>query len=148
MNWAIRVLLVALASLTLVEQSLATDKGASVDVVRQFAAAFNAHDAAAMAALATDTLTWYSVRGDEVTVELRGKHALVANMTAYFDSCPSCRSKLGALIASGHRVSVVEVASWHTPEGVSSQQALAVYEVTGDRISAVYYFAEEDSSEE
>ncbi len=111
--------------------------------VQEFVGAFNAHDPEAMAALVTDDVEWISVRDGAVTVELAGKAALAATMSEYFTACPSCRSEIRNLMSSAERVSVVEVASWAGRDGPKSQQSMAVYEFSGDRIRRVFYFAEE-----
>lgn len=115
----------------------------SAETVRQFLKAFNAHDPAAMAALVTDDVRWLSIRDNSLSVEVEGKANLVAAMSDYFQSCPSCRSEIHSLTSSRERVSAVEVASWVGAEGQQSQQSMAVYEFSGALIQAVYYFPEE-----
>ena len=113
------------------------------ELVREFLAAFNAHDAAAMATLVTDDVKWLSVNDSAISIELEGKEALAAAMSEYFSSCPTCRSKIHAFMSSSERVSVVEVASWVGPDGPRSQRSMAVYEFSGSLIQRVYYFPEE-----
>ncbi len=112
-------------------------------VVRQFLEAFNAQDAAAMAALVTDDVQWLSVSDGATAVEVEGRSALTAAMTDYFSACPSCRSEIASLMSSRERVSVVEVASWDGADGPRSQRSMAVYEFSGALIRRVYYFPEE-----
>lgn len=137
---------VVLASLALVclialpQASGADDKS---EAVREFLDAFNAHDAAAMAALVADDVQWLAVSGSEISIELEGKAALAAAMSEYFSACPTCRSEIRGLTSSGERVSVVEVASWAGSNGPRSQRSMAVYEFSGSLIRRVYYFPEE-----
>jgi len=65
---------------------------------------------------------------------------LVSAMNGYFQSCPTCRSNLTALIASRDRVSAVEVANWQGKDGPKMQSGMAVYEFSGGLIKRVYYF--------
>ena len=113
------------------------------EVVRKFLDAFNAQDAAAMATLVADDIEWLSVRDSAITIELEGKQALVAAMSEYFVSCPTCRSEIQGMACSSERVSVVEVASWVGRDGPRSQRSMAVYEFSGSLIQRVYYFPEE-----
>ena len=53
-------------------------------VVRQFVDAFNAHDAEAMTALASDEIEWLSIDGTTVSTEAKGRAALKESMTRYF----------------------------------------------------------------
>ena len=136
-------LLVSLVFGPLAALSQTSETGDKLEVVRDFVAAFNAHDAAAMSALVTDDVQWLSVRGSEVSIELEGKAPFAAAMDDYFTSCPSCRSEILSEVSSNERVSMVEVASWDGPDGPRSQQSMAVYEFAGSLIRRVYYFPEE-----
>ncbi len=131
----------AFTALAAVAQNSQEDR--NTKVVRQFLAAFNAHDPAAMAELVADDIKWLSVNGSTLTVELEGKAGFVEAMREYFDGCPSCQSEIRSLMSSGERVSAVEVASWMGSNGQNAQQSMAVYEFSGSRIRAVYYFPEE-----
>ena len=108
--------------------------------VRQFVAAFNAQDADAMAAMVDADVEWLMIDGSTVSVETRGREALRTAMRKYFASCPSCRSKLGRLVASRQRVSSVETASWQGRDGPRAQRSLSVYEFADGLIRRVYYF--------
>lgn len=114
--------------------------------VRKFVDAFNQQNAAAMAELVTQDIRWFSVRGDQVVVEVAGKEALASAMTDYFAACSSCRSQILGLAYSAQRVSAVEEASWSSPQGKQAQVSMAVYELSDGLISAVYYFPEEASA--
>ena len=114
-----------------------------LQAVRDFVAAFNAHDSGAMAGFVTEDVQWISLDGDAISVEADGKAALISAMNDYFQSCPTCRSRLSEMAASRDRVSAVEVASWQDPGGARTQAAMAVYEFSGMRIKRVYYFPAE-----
>ncbi len=105
--------------------------------------AFNAHDVKAMAALVTNDVQWLNVADDKVTEETGSRDALVASMTAYFKSCPTCRSSLAGVIATANRVSAVEVAHWQGRDGPRTQRGIAVYEFSGELIRRVYYYPAE-----
>jgi len=114
-----------------------------VQTVRAFIAAFNAHDSNAMSKFVTDDVQWLSVDGSSISLETEGKAALVSAMNDYFESCPTCRSELTALIASRDRVSAVEAATWSGKKGVQTQSGVSVYEFAGGLIRRVYYFPSE-----
>ncbi len=112
-------------------------------LVEQFVAAFNRHDADAMAKLVDENVQWLSVSADNVAVEVEGRAALETAMKNYFESCKSCRSVIAATMDSGQRVIAVEVASWESESGLQSQQAVAIYEFSGSLIHRVYYYPSE-----
>jgi uncharacterized protein (TIGR02246 family) len=109
-------------------------------IVRTFVAAFNARDIDGMLALATDDVEWMMIDGAKIAVETAGKDALRKSMTAYFKSCPSCRSAIEIGTVSAARVAAIETASWTAASGPRSQRSLSVYEFQGGRIRRVYYY--------
>ncbi len=115
-------------------------------LVHEFLAAFNAQDAERMGDLVTEDIQWLSVAGPVISIEVEGRSSLVAAMSAYFSSCPSCRSTISQMMPSHDRVCVVEIATWESDGGRRSQQAMAVYEFSGPKIAAVYYFPAEPVS--
>lgn len=112
-------------------------------IVEAFAAAFNARDVDAMLALAHDDIEWLSVDGAKVSVETAGKDALRQSMTAYFESCPTCRSEVEITGGTAVRLAVVETASWTAASGRRSQKSLAIYEFADGRIRRVSYYPAE-----
>jgi uncharacterized protein (TIGR02246 family) len=112
-------------------------------VVRNFNAAFNAQDAAAMAALVTSDVQWVSVKGLAVNLDTSTREELRRSMASYFKACPSCRSRLASVTVAKSRVSVLEVATWATSTGPREAQGFVFYEFSGQLISRVYYFAVE-----
>jgi len=114
-----------------------------VQQVEQFVAAFNDHNAERMAQYVTEDVQWLSVNGDKITIETSGKENLVAAMSGYFKSCPSCQSQLEDFTVLGSRVSVVEEASWRRNGELRSQKSLTVYEFSNNLIHRVYYFPAE-----
>ena len=114
-----------------------------VEQVEQFVAAFNDHNAERMAQYVTEDVQWLSVNGDKITIETSGKENLVAAMSGYFKSCPSCQSQLEDFTVLGSRVSVVEEASWRRSGELRSQKSLTVYEFSNNLIHRVYYFPAE-----
>jgi len=111
--------------------------------VRNFVAAFNAHDSAAMADFVAEDVQWLLIDGASIAVEANGKAALILAMNDYFQSCPTCPSHLTGIISSRDRVSALEVAKWQGKDGPKSQRAMAVYEFAGSLIRRVYYFPAE-----
>ena len=112
-------------------------------LIRQYVAAFNAHDIAAMLALATDDISWVRVTGDRVSVATTGKEALEKAMSTYFENTPSARSEIEALMTAGVLVTVRERAHWTGKNGPKSQMALAVYQVKEGKINRVWYYPAE-----
>lgn len=140
---------VLFACLTLVHVDAFSDDQSGdsrVAVVSEFLAAFNAQDAAGMGTLVTEDIKWLSVANGETSIEVEGRSSLVTAMAGYFSACPSCRSSISKMMPSRDRVSVIEVASWESDGVRKSQQAMAVYEFSGSKIAAVYYFPAEPVS--
>lgn len=119
---------------------------ARLDAVRAFVAAFNAHDATRMAALASPHIEWFSVDGRSITVESSGRAELMSELGDYFQGCPSCRSRIEQVLVGPERVVTLELAYWQGAQGPRSQQSLAVYEFDGERIRRVHYFPAEARS--
>ncbi len=117
--------------------------GAPQQQVRRFIAAFNAQDVDAMLALTHAEIEWFSIDGDKLGAEARGREALRTYMLGYFKSCPSCRSKLTQMAHTAARVSAIEVASWQGKGGRRTQRGMAVYEFQDGLIRRVYYFPSE-----
>jgi ketosteroid isomerase-like protein len=140
MNWIQVVLLLACLGGSLAAES-APD--APQQQVRRFVAAFNAQDVDAMLELTHAEIEWFSIDGDKLGVETRGRVALRTYMLGYFKSCPSCRSKLTQMAHTATRVSAIEVASWQGKEGRRTQRGMAVYEFQDGLIRRVYYFPSE-----
>jgi len=106
--------------------------------------AFNRHDVAAMAAGVAPDFVWFSVAGEELTVEVRGRVAFAESMRSYFASLPSVRSELEESLISGSLVTIRERASWTDGSGVErSQTAMGVYEVQDGLIQRVWYYPAE-----
>ncbi|MGM0631327.1 MAG: nuclear transport factor 2 family protein [Pseudomonadota bacterium] len=111
--------------------------------IKQFVAAFNAHDAELMSQYVTDDIQWLSVNGDRIAVETSGKTELIKEMSGYFKSCASCQSELADITVLGNRVSTIEKASWRQNGELKSQKSLAIYEFSNNLIRRVYYFPAE-----
>jgi len=110
-------------------------------VVRAQLAAFNAQDVEAMVRQVAQDFVWYTIKGDEMSVEVRGIEALKKGMHSYFMSLPSARSEIHTMSTNGNFVSVRERATWKSKTGEDrSQNALAVYEVVDGRIRRVWYY--------
>lgn len=124
----------------------AQDADARINAVRAFVAAFNAHDATRMAALASPQIEWLAVDGRSITTESSGRAELMSEMAEYFRGCPSCRTRIEQVMVGPERVVTLELAFWQGPQGPREQQAVAVYEFDGDRVRRVYYYPAEGRS--
>lgn len=139
-HWVQVILLLACLGVGTVAESAPE---ASRRQVRRFVAAFNAQDSEAMLALTHADIEWFSIDGDKLGAETRGREALRTYLLGYFKSCPSCRSRLTQMAHTARRVSAVEVASWQDKDGHRTQRGMSVYEFEGGLIRRVYYFPSE-----
>lgn len=89
-------------------QVAADSDNAQEKLVREFIAAFNAHQVDKMLALVDEHVQWLSVNGSQITMETEGRQALGASMEKYFRGCPSCQSSLAWLQVAGSRVTAQE----------------------------------------
>lgn len=112
-------------------------------LVRKFVDAFNQQDPEAMMTMMAPNIQWLSVNGDAIASEGNSREAIGKSMRAYFKSCPTCRSTLGAVVGTASRLSAVEVAQWQGKSGPREQRSVSVYEFNGPLISRVYYFPAE-----
>lgn len=112
-------------------------------LLREFQAAFNKHDTAAMLARVADSVQWCSIEGARLSIEVDGKAALETWLTGYFKSCPSCRSEIESMMTAGPYITVNERAMWEAKSGPKSQKSLAVYEMRGGLIQRVWYYPAE-----
>ncbi|RUO31561.1 hypothetical protein CWE12_00750 [Aliidiomarina sedimenti] len=126
--------------LTVMSGTAQAEDSANAQRVRDFVAAFNAHDTSEMAEFVTEDVQWFAVNGASLSVETDGKSALLAAMDGYFQSCASCSSQLVEVMQSGNQVITIEEASWRGQSGMQSRRSTAVYEFAGDLIQRVYYF--------
>ncbi|MEZ4701363.1 MAG: nuclear transport factor 2 family protein [Rhodothermales bacterium] len=108
-----------------------------VSVFYRMTSAFNAHDVDGMLAYVDDDIQWFSISGDHMDVEARGKAAFRAAMESYFEAIPSARSEIESAVVSGSYVSVRERAYWGEDQ---SQVALGVFEVRDGLITRVWYY--------
>ena len=118
---------------------------ANMQVLLSFTKAFNEQNLAAMRECVTDQASWLSVDGGTIKPQTQGAESLVSTMSAYFESCPSCRSSLHHMIESKERISALEIASWQSASGPKRQASMVVYEFQAGKIDNVYYFPEESA---
>lgn len=111
--------------------------------VRDFVAASNRHDVAAMIAATEAEFRWMQVVGDRTTVEVAGHDDLKSWLESYFVGTPDARSELQAVQVHGAFASTVETTSWTNEAGQrETQSATSVYEFGPDgRIRFVWYFS-------
>lgn len=108
-------------------------------VVREFAAAFNAHDPEAMSAYLAEDAAWMSVMGDTLWTEAQGSAGITSAMEGYFASIPDARSVIESVQVLVPFATVIERAEWNG--GESAQRAVAVYEIHDGLIERVWYHA-------
>jgi hypothetical protein len=117
--------------------------GAGLGPVQRLLDAFNAHDVEAMTRCVTEDVQWLSLQAATLRVETEGRAALAEAMTGYFRSLPSARSEIEVRLVADGFVAVRERAHWEQDGEPHSQAALAVYEVRGNLVARVWYFAAE-----
>lgn len=109
-------------------------------LVREFVAAYNAHDVDRMLASCAQDVRWMSVSADKLTVETSGTEKLAEAMRTYFRDLPSTRSELRSVLVSGNFVMASEQAMWESGGQTRTQCSASVYEVREGKIQAVWYF--------
>lgn len=108
--------------------------------VSSYVAAFNERDLDTMGAMVTDDIAWFAVDGEDVTVQSRGREAVLTGMEGYFAALPSAKSTVTACHGTATQAVVVETASWESKGEVRSASAPAIYDFDGELIRAVHYF--------
>lgn len=111
--------------------------------VRDFVAASNRHDVAAMLAATEEEFRWIQVVGDHSTVEVAGHADLKSWLESYFVGTPDARSELQAVQVHGAFASTVETTTWTNEAGRrEAQSSTSVYQFGPDgRIRFVWYFS-------
>jgi ketosteroid isomerase-like protein len=134
------LLLLLLACAPAAAQDLAPDHARTV---RDFVAASNRHDVAAMLAATDPEFRWVQVVGDRATVEVAGHSDLKNWLESYFGGTPDAHSELQAVQVHGAFASTVETTRWTNEKGgLERQSATSVYEFGRDgRIRFVWYFS-------
>lgn len=110
--------------------------------VRDFVAASNRHDVAAMVAATEPEFRWIQVVGDRATVEVAGHSDLKHWLESYFAGTPDAHAEVGPVAVHGLFASAVETSTWKRNDGKQAlQSATSVYEFAPDgRIRHVWYF--------
>lgn len=108
--------------------------------VRKLSEAFNQHDAALLASLVHENVTWLSLAADSAVIEAEGRTALEEGMGSYFEALPSVRSEIEDLVVTGPFVAFRERVFWQGEAGEKTQASLAVYEVRDAHIRRAWYF--------
>lgn len=115
---------------------------AEMAVIRAALAAYNAHDAAAVAAHYADDIAWFGFGADgKQSLEGDGRDAVQKWLAGYFQSLPDVRAEISDVAQSGAHVSFRERVTWTAKDGTKrAQAALAVYEVRDGKIKRAWYF--------
>lgn len=116
-------------------------ESAEIAVVREAIAAFNAHDAAAFAALCADDVKWFGIAGDAQSVDGEGRESVRSWLADYFESLSDIRSEISGLAQGGSHVAFREHVTWTAADGTPrGQSALGVYEIRDGKIRRAWYF--------
>ncbi|MEX1140630.1 MAG: nuclear transport factor 2 family protein [Bacteroidota bacterium] len=118
--------------------------GPSLEVVQKHFKAFNWHDVADLTARLDTGFVWYSIDGDKVSVEVRGREQFEAGMKSYFESFPTVRSEIEEATVTGRFVVIRERVTWTQNGQEKTQSGLGVYEIEGGKILRVWYYASEE----
>lgn len=119
-----------------------------VRLIQEHFERFNEHDAAGVAALATDDVAWYSIEGDQIITNSEGADGLVTGLEQYFGAIPTVRARLEHVHAKGSFAMAREVVSWSTPQGERRAQAsFSCYQIHEGKVRAVWYFPAEAEAE-
>ena len=100
-----------------------------------------------MAALVTEDFEYFSVNGETVSVDAKGRDALRQSMEGYFKSFPDARSVIEHATVTGPYVAFRERVTWTGKSGPKSQASLGVYEVHEGLIRRVWYFPSVERSD-
>jgi uncharacterized protein (TIGR02246 family) len=113
-----------------------------VAVVRAALAAYNKHDAAAVAALYADDIAWFSVGADgKQSVEGDGREAIEKWLTGYFKNLPDVRAEITDVTQTGSHVSFRERVTWTAKDGTKrAQSSIGIYEVRDGKVKRAWYF--------
>lgn len=110
-------------------------------IISEHTRAFNAADVAAMSKMQHPNIEWFSVSGNQISLQVAGREALARNMETYFKSPTRVTGRLRGWNLNRPFVSVTEIASWTAPDGTKkSQSSLTVYELEDNLIRRVWYY--------
>jgi ketosteroid isomerase-like protein len=113
---------------------------AQAKVLHAYLAAFNRHDAAAVAALLAPRVKWMTVDTDKLTVEGEGRDAVRTWLESYFKAQPDVRTEFLSLEQTGILLAVRERVTWTMGGKSRRQQSHAVYEIRDGLVRNVWYF--------
>lgn len=98
-------------------------------LTRIYYQAFNDRNLVRIDELLAEEFEWAAIANGERKVEVRGKQALLAWLTNYFEACPSCRSEILSLETTGMSARIHERMHWQNNRGEWQQaEAKAVYQ--------------------
>ncbi|ABZ75018.1 conserved hypothetical protein [Shewanella halifaxensis HAW-EB4] len=117
-----------------------TQQPDSVTVVKQFIQGFNNHSVEQLLQQTTPNVHWFNLSGTKMDVETSTQHELGAAMTDYFAHLTDAKAALRQIVVSANYVSTVEEVTWSHEGELSSQCSLGVYQLSGDKISAIWYY--------
>lgn len=109
-------------------------------LTRQFVAAYNAHDAAAMTAMVTEDIRWMNVAGNTVSVETSGRAELRSVMQGWFSEGSPAPSRMRSAMQAGQYVLGVEEVLSKADDSRKNQCSAVVYEFAGSLIKDVWYY--------
>jgi len=109
-------------------------------LIRNFVAAYNAHDATTMMNYVSDDIRLIYVSRNVSATDADNKIQLRSILNAYFTNFPDSRSEIEDISVTGRFVSTRERAFWSANGEDKTQFALAVYEICNELICAVWYY--------
>ena len=130
-------------SVTLFIALLANAAAADSDqekLVRNFVAAYNAHDVSNMMNFVSHDIRLIYVSRNVSATDADNKIQLHGILVEYFTNYPDSRSEIEDISVTGRFVSTTERAFWSVNGEDKTQFALAVYEICNELICAVWYY--------
>ncbi|MCL1147392.1 nuclear transport factor 2 family protein [Shewanella marinintestina] len=121
-------------------QTITDQDPEAVKVVKQFIEGFNAQSVEQLIQHTTENVHWFNLSGLKMDIETSTQHELAAAMSDYFASLNDAKARLRQIVVSANYVSTVEEVTWSHDGEQSSQCSLGVYQLKGNKISAVWYY--------
>jgi len=112
----------------------------AVAVVENYLAAINRRDLLALTAYVTADVEWYSVVDGERVLEVTGREALSASLSAFTERHVEARWRIEWAQAIDDYVAIAERSEWREDGRAQSRLTLGVYEMSDGRIRRMTYF--------
>ena len=114
-----------------------------VTVVENYLSALNRRDLMVLTAYVEPNVTWYSVVKGERIQEVVGREALKETLRSYFAQNEKTEWRIEQVTTTDQTVAVRERSVWQSKSDHGARISLAVYEISGGRITRItHYLAE------